>query len=533
MYRYTGGVDEKLIARAWDAYLRYRSDKEQLCMRVRQNMQMYRAAYAQLYDEQTNRTIPKTAYILAAVENKYADYIDNFPEPNFLAREADDEQTAGMLSKIVPVQLEMADFKAAYKRCVRQKLICGTGIYGVFYDRRAEEIRIKSIDFMNVFSDMSVCDVQESEFLFISSAASSEQMRKNYPEAAELFGDEVTVKGYDGDRVRYGCCEIIDCYYKKDGAVHLIKFCEGCVIYASQDKLKEGIYAHGMYPVIYDVMYPDADCPFGFGMVDTTKNPQVYIDMLDGAILKNALLASSPKWFIAKNAGINAKDFADVSKEVIECANIDEEHVRRIELAGMNSAVMEHREKKINELKEVAASRDVSTGGAVGGITAASAITALQEAGDKQSRAIISDSFDAYRKVVKIVVELMRQFFDSDRVFRTVGENGRDEFVTFTKERLIRAESRCDALGFPVGTEYKNAEFDIDIVPQRQNAFRRETNNQTVLALYQNGLFAPENIEVSLVVLSAMQFDGKEKIIADLRAIAERQQAQQPEEVQM
>lgn len=490
-------------------------------------MRMYRAAYAEMYDESTNRTMPKTAYILAAVENKYADYIDNFPAPNFLAREAGDEQTAGVLSKIVPVQLEMSDFKAAYKRCVRQKLICGTGIYGIFYDRNAEEIRIKSIDFMNVYSDMSVCDVQESEFLFISAAVASDAMREKYPEAAELFADEVTVRGYDGDRTRYGCCEITDCYYKKKNAVHLIKFCDGNVIWASEDSLPDGIYAHGMYPVVYDVMYPDADCPFGFGMVDTTKNPQLYIDMLDGAILKSAMLAASPKWFIAKNAQINTKDFADASREIIECANVGEECIRRIELAGMNSAVMEHREKKINELKEVAASRDVSTGGAVGGVTAASAITALQEAGDKQSRAIISDSFDAYRKVVKLVVELMRQFYDSDRIFRTVGSSGRDEFVTFTRERLLRAEAECDVLGFPVGTRYKNAEFDIDIVPQRQNAFRRETNNQTVLALYQNGLFAPDNIDVSLVVLSAMQFDGKDKIIADLRALSERQQQMQ------
>lgn len=529
MYSYTGKVDRKFITEAYEAYLRYRSDKERLCARVKENMRMYRAAYAEMYDVKTNKTMPKTAYILAAVENKYADYIDNFPTANFLAREADDEQTAQVLSKIMPAQLEMADFKSAYKRNVRQKLICGTGVYGVFYDRRAEEIKIKSIDLMNVFSDMSVTDVQESEFLFITAAVSCNEMKKTYPEAAELFGGDVTVEGYDGDRVRYGCCEIIDCYYKKDGGVHLMKFCGGNVIYASEDEFTEGIYEHGKYPVVYDVMYPDPDSPFGFGMVDTTKNPQMYIDMLDGAILKNALLASSPKWFIAKNAGINAKDFADASREIIECAAIDENHIRRVEYAGMNNAVMEHREKKIEELKEVAASRDVSTGGAVGGITAASAITALQEAGDKQSRAIISDSFDSYRKVIMLVVELMRQFFDENRVFRTIGENGKNEYITFTRERLVRASGEVDALGFPVGTKYKNAEFDIDVVPQRQNAFRRETNNQTVLALYQNGLFNPENIDVSLIVLSAMQFDGKEKIIADLRDLAQNMQAQNAE----
>lgn len=514
MKGYGGKVSDGFITKAWDAYLRYRGDKENLTARVRENMRSYRAAYAMLYDEKNNATVPKTAYILSAVENKYADYLDNMPQPNFLARESADEETARILSKVVPAQLEASGFSAAYKRDARQKLICGTGIYGVFYDRREREIIIKSLDIMNVFCDMNVTDVQKSQFLFITDIIDNDVLKERHPEYGELFCGDASAQGYENDRRLCDSSEVIDCYYKKRGKVHLLKFCNDEVIAASEDLYPDGLYEHGKYPVVFDVMYPEADSPFGFGLVDTTRNPQLYIDKLDGAILKNAMLTASPRWFINRNADVNTEQFADMSKEIIEAGNVSQETIRRVEMGTIPSAVIQHRNQKILELKEVAANRDVSAGGTTGGVTAASAITALQEAGDKQSRAIINDSFDAYKEIVKLIIELMRQFFDRDRVYRITNDDGTREYKSFSRERLTAAEPKRDALGFPIDTRYRRIEFDIDIVPQKQNAFRRETNNQTILALWNSGFFAAQNLEISALVLPFFQFDGKDAVTA-------------------
>lgn len=532
--KYTGKVSGELIEKARSEYVRYRSDKANLTARVRDNMRLYKAAYAAMYDEKTNQTTPKTAYILSAVENKYADYLDNFPAPNFLAREDSDEETARVLSKIVPAQLEMSGFSKAYKKDVRQKLINGTGIYGVFYDRKTEEIIVNCIDFLNVFCDMNVTDVQKSQFLFITDVIENERLREAYPQCRELFDGDAYADGYINEsRTLCDSSEVVDCYYKKQGAVHLIKFCREQVICASEDIYPEGLYKHGLYPVIFDVMYPEGDNPFGFGLVDTTKNPQMYIDKLDGAILKNAMLSATSRWFVNRNANINTQQFADVSNEIIEAGNISEEAIRRVEMGAIPAAVMQHRNQKILELKEVAANRDVSAGSSSGGVTAASAITALQEAGDKQSRAIISDSFDAYKEVVKMVVELMRQFFDRDRVYRVSNEDGTNEYREFSRERLIAAKPERDALGFPIGTKWRNIEFDISIVPQKQNAFRRETNNQTILALWNGGFFMPQNLEISAMVLPFFQFDGKDAVVAAVgKKLEELTKAQQAQEQQ-
>ncbi len=519
--KYKGILSEEFIQKAWDTYIRYRSDKERLQTRVAENVRAYTAAYTLAYDKENNETIPKTAYILTAVENKYADYLDNFPAPNFLAREESDENAARILSKIMPVQLEMSGFSDAYKKDIRQKLICGTGIYGVFYDAKADNIIINSLDFLSVFVDMNIKDIQKSKFLYIANIVDNDILKQRYPEYSELFAGDVSTIGYEKNKTVYDASEVIDCYYKKDGKVHLIKFCQEEVIAASEDikEYKDGMYDSGLYPVVFDNMYPEADNPFGFGTVDITKNPQMYVDKLDSAILKNAFLTSKNKYLINRNAGINMDDLSDTRKEIVEGSNISEEAFRVIEFGQLSNGVINYRNQKITELKEVSSTRDVSTGGAAGGVTAASAITALQEAGDKQSRAVISDSYDAYKKIIKMVISLMRQHYTKERIYRITNEDGTTAYTRFSREQLIKAVPQRDALGFAIDTKYKNIDYDIEIVPQKQNAFRRETNNQTILALWNNGFFLPQNLDISLMVLPFFQFEGKDSLI---QAISEK-----------
>ena len=63
---------------------------------------------------------------------------------------------------------------------------------------------------------------------------------------------------------------------------------------------------------------------------------------------------------------------------------------------------------KINELKETSNSRDVTQGSVSGGVTAASAIAALQEAGSKSSRDTLRASYRAFERVDALVNALKR-----------------------------------------------------------------------------------------------------------------------------
>ena len=86
----------------------------------------------------------------------------------------------------------------------------------------------------------------------------------------------------------------------------------------------------------------------------------------------------------------------------------------------------------VNELKEVSGNRDVSQGGTTSGLTAASAIAALQEAGSKLSRDMLKSAYRAFAKECYLIIELMRQFYDEQRVYRITGESGGVEYATFS-----------------------------------------------------------------------------------------------------
>lgn len=536
---YKGNLKPEFIAKAKAALDDYKAQKAPIEERVRENNKWYAAQYHKKYNAEKNTTEPATAFVLNAVENKYADAVDNYPQPNFLEREPKDEKTAKLLSSVIPVILKQSDFKRAYKKAWRQKLKHGTGIYGIFFDEAKEQLKTICINILNIYCDTHVDNVQDSPFLFISSIVPNDELRKMYPKYSALFTGDAAVKLGDGSSAEIrGKTEVFDCYYKKYSGgkyiVHMFKMAGGYVLEATEDiettaeydefgnevsvseGYEGGLYEHGMYPVVFDVMYPDDSCIFGLGVVDIVKNPQMYIDEIDGIISKNAMLAGKKRFFVKDNCGINENELKDAGNDIIHCAgNVSEDNIREFQISTLDAFIVNHRQNKINELKEVIGNRDFQQGGTSGGVTAASAIATLQQAGEKISRALIDDSYDAYGDIVRMVVELCRQFMTSEEVYRITNDSGEVEYHTFGADMLY------DSLGFD-SEDKKPVCFDIDIVPQKQNPFSREANNQTVLALWNAGFFNPQMIDMSLAALPVMSFDGKEKIIQALQQYKEQ-----------
>lgn len=532
---YSGKIKPEFISKAKETYRKYKGELAPLHQRIIQNNKWYRAQYGRIINPDTNETEPATGFIFSAIENRYADAVDNFPIPNLLEREPSDNEVAKILSKIIPVQLEMSGFKAVYKDNWRRKLKHGTAIYGVFYNGNTKDIDIRAIDIMSIYCDIHVRDVQDSQFLFITNAVDNEVLKETYPDFKPLFHGDANIETYSGIYQLEDRTEIIDCYYKKvDGTLHMMKFAHGHVIDSTEDTegYENGLYEHGLYPVIFDVLYPEEDSVFGIGIVDIVKNPQQYIDKLDGVIIKNAILSGKQRYLVRNDGMINEKELADMSKNIIHVeGSLDETHFKALQANYLPGLVREHRAGKIQELKEIIGNRDFQQGHTSNGVTAANAITALQQAGEKLSRAMIDDSYDVYKRLVIMCVEIMREFYDEERVFRITNETGGTEYTEFDNTMLINEKPVKDALGFTVDTEYKRAEFDIEVIPQRQNPFTKEGNNQTILNLWTQGFFNPQNFDVSLIALQSMNFDGKEKVIEQIQELQQRQQQMQQQQM--
>ena len=463
---------------------------------------------------------PTSAWLFNTIQNKHADAMDNYPEPVVLPREESDEQSAKMLSQILPVVQEYNHFEQVYSDNWWEKLKHGTAAYGVFWDSQKDnglgDIEIRNIDLLNLFWEPGITDIQKSRNLFIVDLVDNDLLEKEYPELeGKQKGKVIDVKEYiyDDSVDTSEKSVVVDWYYKVKTpsgrtALHYVKFVGSTLLYASQNDpeyRERGFYDHGMYPVVLDVMYPEKGTPIGFGYVAICKDPQLYIDKLSANILENAMMATKKRFFVSDSTAINEEEFLDWNRPMVHVnGELGDQRVKEIVTQPLSDIYVTVAQMKIEEMKDTAANRDVNSGGTTN-VTAAAAIAALQEAGNKASRDMIAASYRAYTQINTLCVELMRQFYDVSRSFRITGEGNEYQFVTFDNSGLQDQVTGLETLGNEM---YRRPVFDLKIKAQKKNPFSRMEQNERAKELYSLGFFAPENAQASLIALEMMDFEG-------------------------
>jgi hypothetical protein len=472
---------------------------------------------------------PSSAWLFNTIQNKHADAMDNYPEPVVLPRERSDEQSAKTLSQILPVVQEYNHFEQVYSDNWWEKLKHGTAVYGIFWDPKKDnglgDIEIRDIDLLKLFWEPGITDIQKSRNLFIVDLVDNDLLDSEYPQLkGKQKGKVVDVKEYiyDDNVDTSDKSVVVDWYYKvktPDGrtALHYIKFVGSTLLYASENDpeyRERGFYDHGMYPVVLDVMYPEKGTPIGFGYVAICKDPQLYIDKLSANILENAMMATKKRFFVSDTTAINEQEFLDWNRPLVHVNGpLDDGRIQEIVTQPLSDIYVTVAQMKIEEMKDTAANRDVNSGGTTN-VTAAAAIAALQEAGNKASRDMIAASYRAYTQINTLCVELMRQFYDLSRSFLITGEGSEYQFIDFDNTGLQDQVTGLDTMGNPM---FRRPVFDLKIKAQKKNPFSRMEQNERAKELYAMGFFAPENAQASLIALDMMDFEGiqtvKEKVM--------------------
>ena len=518
------GTEE--VAKAAQLLQRYKSGKAALDTRIVDNELWFRMRHWKNYKNEMmeGKPTPASGWLFNSIANKHADAMDNYPEPNVLPRAADDEETAKVLSKVLPVVLEQADYEQAYSDTWWRKLKQGTGVKGVFWDPAKRSglgnITIQSMDILMLYWEPGVMDVQESANLFSLRLEDNDQLKARWPQLDGHTGSTLEVAKYVHDEHidTTDKSVVVDWYYKKarpegEPLLHYCKFCNGIVLYASENDPQyadRGFYDHGLYPFVFDPLFMEEDSPAGFGYIDVMKDTQTAIDEMNHAMDENIKLAAKPRFLLSDAAGVNEEELADWSRDIVHVAGaLRDGSLTPLQTAGLQGNCISYRDARVAELKEISGNRDVSQGGTTSGLTAASAIAALQEAGSKLSRDMLKSAYRAFAKECYLIIELMRQFYDEERVYRITGPTGQTEFVPFSGQQL-----RAQPGGMVGGVELGAHEpvFDITVSAAKKSIFNRLSQNETAKECYQLGFFAPANADAALAALDMMDFEGIEKV---------------------
>ena len=525
-------IDKKAIQRAAETLKKYKDGKRKLEDRIVEEEQWWKLRHWDVIrnGEEQTRAEPISAWLFNSISAKHADLMDNYPEPNVLPREKDDEQSAKILSSILPVIYERNNYEETFSDAAWYKLKHGVVAKGVFWNNELDDglgdIDTQFIDMLNIFWEPGITNIQASRDLFIVSLKDNDLLEQEYPQLkGKMGGKVIDVKEYVYDDTVdvTNKSVVVDWYYKKrtemgKTVLHLCKFVGSEVLFASEnepERYPDGFYNHGLYPVVFDVLFPEEGTPVGFGYVAIMKSPQMYIDKLQQGILEKA--TARPRWWAKKNIGINLDEYKDKTNEIVFVeGDISAERLVQMEQPKVDASATNILQLKIDELKETSSNRDVSQGSTSGGVTAAAAIAALQEAGNKQSRDMIGASYRAYTRECYLAIELMRQFYDERRSFRIIGETGAYEFIEFSNQMMQ---------GQPIPPAYQGQEleagyvelfrkpvYDIVIKPQKRSPYSKMAQNELAKELYNLGFFNPQYAEMAMTALELMDFDGIEGV---------------------
>ena len=524
--------DEKLpigpeeVAEAAQVLQRYKAGKAALDERLVDNELWFRMGHWKNYKNpmMTGKPQSSSGWLFNSIANKHADAMDNYPAPNVLPRSADDEETARALSSVLPVVLEQADYEQVYSDTWWRKLKQGTGVKGVFWDSEQRggvgEISIRPMNLLMLYWEPGVEDIQSSPNFFSLSLEDTKQLEARWPQLEGHSTSVLDVPQYihDGGLDTSTKSVVVDWYYKKRSpngrnVLHYCKFCNGVVLYASENDsmlAERGFYDHGKYPFVFDPLFVEEDSPAGFGYIDVMKECQTAIDKMNHAMDENVLLSAKQRYVLSDTAGVNEEELADFSRDIVHVAGrLNDDSFRPMQTAGLQGNSLSYRNSRIEELKEISGNRDMTQGGTAGGVTAASAIAALQEAGSKLSRDMLKSAYRAFAKECYLIIDLMRQFYDEERVFRIVGKTGESEFLPFSGAAL-RPQPVASVGGVELGS--REPIFDIVVSAEKKSTFSRLSQNETAKECYQLGFFAPANADAALAALEMMDFEGIEKV---------------------
>lgn len=543
-------IGAEQVRKASETLRKYKEGKARLEQKIIANEEFWKLRQWNYMNDGNADFKPATAWLWSCIQSRYSDAMDSYPTCNFQPRQEDDKGEAKRLSSIVPIILEQNRYEDVYSDIVWYTLKHGGSVQGIFWDGSKHnglgDISIKKIDFINLFWESGVTDIQESRNVFNTELVANEIIEQRYPQCVGKLGEKTVTLAkylYDDNVDTSDKSVVVDWYYhtyvggKK--TLQYVKYVNDIVLYATENEItrpekvvvdpqtgvpltvptgqsmaERGLYDHGLYPFVPMSLYPIEGSICGYGLTDIGRDTQFIIDKLNKAITDNAIVGSTPRYFVKNDGSVNEEEYNDMSKKFIHVeGNLGEENIRPVDTKPLDGIYVQFLEQKIEELKYVTSNQDVNNGATTNGVTAASGIAALQESAGKNARSSNKNFHRKFREVCYQVVELMRQFYDIPRTFRIMGENGKESFVQYDNRGLVAQPQMT--MGANMGLRLP--EFDIDVTSEKANPYKKMEINELALNFYNSGFFNPEMTDQALACLDMMDFTKKDEVMQKIK----------------
>lgn len=506
---------DELVEKAYALLKEYRTAYTAEVKRLDDNEQMYRGGHWKTIPEKdANEPRPVTPSLHSAIESTLADIMDRLPQATILPEDPEDKEVAEIVNAIIRQNHDAANYRKEFSKLVHDLLVGGYCVQEVGYDiyanRGIGSAFIRRVDIRNIMFDPQAEDIQDGRGVITISPRTIDWLEQRYPEHKNGFSIDSTAETHDSILtydpqksvllLNYWWREFDQTLNGGVGGykVHLAQLAGQKLIADSRVAKPDGYFFDGEYPFVVTTMYERKGTPLGWGMVDMLGPSQLMADKLDQIVIKNAYLASHNKLLVTAASGFSADDLRDWSKEVHEGESVN--GITWFTTPPLPQYLLEHIRTIRENMKETSGANDVSQGNVGSGVTSFAAISALKEASNKRSRMAAQKLHQDFKACVVKEIEAERAFNVVTRTVR-LNENGTSQKAAFTANMLTKLSAA--GVEMPV-------EFSVSVKVEQETPWSRQAQNELVLNMMDRGAIQPQD------GLEAMQFDGKEAILAKM-----------------
>lgn len=397
-----------------------------------------------------------TNIIKPIIDSQISDIIDKPYSTDALGREPGDQMFAEDVEHGLQFVLDKNYFKEKLTDSEHDRLELGTTIVKVYTDHEALQKRglptFEIISPANFFPDPKWTKynlLQDCEFIIHAVPRPLSWIRRNFPQWGKYVKRQIswvydptldldTTRTDEVTVVTSQKALVIECYMRdENGDIYCVHVANDIVLEDSRDKKIIGtkLQRRNLFPFVAIVCYPRRGTGWGMGDVEYLFPTQDLINDMDDQIRMAARLMGNPQMAISLTAagkGFDARKWTN--KPGLRVPFRDVNAFKPIPAMEVSNSIPARREKAFEEANIISGRPDVNRGQTPGqGVTAASAIIALQQAGQKTVVHKQEMLKQGWTKVLEFLYDEMRVNWDDGMWIRINGEKPDFKFIDPSK----------------------------------------------------------------------------------------------------
>lgn len=380
-------------------------------------------------------------------DNCVADQLDNMPEANLLPERPGMEKTAEDMTDVVRFVLAQNEYEKMHRRRVEDYFI-GTALTQIGWDPDMDNgkgnVCLVRWPVEAFLWDPCAADIQNARALIKVSWHPLSWFAEHYPDKAQYIGSEEgehngvgranSWRELSGDEER---AMLMEYWYRRYDAkkrrytINVAYLAGGALL-----ENNENVYMHGLYPFVMEPFNYIEGQPVGDGLVDQLTPMMRYVNRYAHYIDENLRMSAKNRLLVRKSAQLDMKALCDFDQNIIEGSNIDEESVRWFQSKPLSQMATQQMLQFQTDIKQDSGQSQWTRGETAGGVTAAAAISALQEAGGKITREHSLMLNQGFKQIVTQILWLVCQFYDNRKEQMITGRDGKSREVMMSSEHL-------------------------------------------------------------------------------------------------